>query len=72
MVVETSSKVVISRARRVEVRDVRVMSGGSMTMTRVGEVKGELIELEGGEVKVEGGLKVTIGRLRLNQSSFVI
>jgi hypothetical protein len=70
--VEAASQVRVSRARRVEVRGMRVKRGGSMRIKNVEEVKGEVIEVEGGEVKVEGGLKVTIGRMRLNHGSLVI
>jgi hypothetical protein len=73
VVVDAGSQVLISRARMVEMRDVRVMREGQVVMTGLQEVKGELIQIgEGGLVKVERGLEVTIRKIRLNHGSLVI
>jgi hypothetical protein len=73
VVVDTGSQVLISRGRMVEMKDVRVMRDGQVIMTGMQEVKAELIEIgEGGLMKVERGLQVTIGKIRLNHGSLVI
>ena len=73
VVVDTGSQVLISRARMVKMKDVRVVREGQVVMTGLQEVKGELIEVgEGGLLKVERGLQVTIRKIRLNHGSLVI
>jgi hypothetical protein len=67
------SQVVVNKAKRVEMTDVRVVRGGQVVMTGVQEVKGELIKVgEAGEVKIVRGLKVKIGRVRLNNGTLTI
>jgi hypothetical protein len=73
VVVDTGSQVLISRGRIVEMKDVRVMRDGQVVLTGLQEVKAELIEVsKGGLMKVERGLQVTIGKIRLNNGSLVI
>jgi hypothetical protein len=73
VVVDTGSQVLISRGRMVEMKDVRLMRDGQVVMKGLQEVKAELIEIgEGGLMKVERGLQVTIGKIRLNHGSLVI